>query len=150
MIRKAIAAVLLATALLLWLAQIKPSQPTPAPAPPGGLVLRGLFVSASAAADSQIIAALCDEVAAVIEWDGMQDRPRLTTGAAFDDLRTIARECRMRGESIGARQPRVRDAIAAYMTEKLGTSGGPVGPEARAQWVATLRDVSRAAADATR
>jgi hypothetical protein len=56
----------------------------------------------------------------------------------------------MRGESLGARQPHVRDAIHKFLDDAVGTSGGPVTPESRAAWVSAYRDLSEAAAEAVR
>lgn len=125
-------------------------SPQPAPPAPGGFRLAGLFVGPTASADAATIACLCDSLAEVIEYDGEQPEPRLKTGAAFDDLRISARELRLRGESIGARQPRARDAIEKFLTDRLGTDGGPVSPEKRSAWVASFRDIARAADDAAR
>lgn len=125
------------------------SVPTPAP-PAGDLVLTGRFVGPTAAADAATVSALSEELASEIEWDGMQSDPLLKTGVAFDELRTRARELRLRGESIGARQPQVRDAIHGYLDRTVGVSGGPVSSEQRATWVAALREIGRAASDAAR
>ena len=95
------------------------------------------------------MSALCAELADCIEYDGSHDQ-RLKTGVAFDELRIAAREMRCRGESIGARQPAVRDAVHKFLDDAVGSSGGPVTPESRAAWVAALRDLSRAAADVTK
>ena len=127
----------------------KPS-PGPAPAPVVGLDLRGRFVGPDAAADAALTAALLEELAGQIEWDGQQTEPRLRTGAAFDDLRRAARELRCRGVSLGARQPAVRDEIKRFLDAEAGTEGGPVDAAARAKWVRAYRAVSQAAAEATR
>ena len=95
------------------------------------------------------MSALCGELADCIEYDGSHDQ-RLKTGVAFDELRIAARELRCKGESIGARQPQVRDAVHKFLDDAVGSSGGPVTPESRAAWVSALRDLSRAAADVTR
>jgi hypothetical protein len=124
--------------------------PAPGPAPVVGLDLRGRFVGPDAAADAATTAALLEELAGEIEWDGSQTEPRLKTGAAFDDLRRAARELRCRGVSLGARQPAVRDAIKTYLDAEAGTEGGPVDAAARARWVRAYRAVSQAAAEATR
>jgi hypothetical protein len=124
--------------------------PAPGPAPVIGLDLRGRFVGPDAAADAATTAALLEELAGQIEWDGSQTEPRLRTGAAFDDLRRVARELRTRGVSLGARQPAVRDAIKAFLDQEAGTEGGPVDAAARANWVRAYRAVSAAAAEATR
>lgn len=147
--RQAMAAALLALALVSWLGQAR--EQAPSPAPDGGpLVLRGLFRGPSAAEDAATIAALTEELAAEIEWDGMQTEPLLKTGIAVDTLRDRARELRCRGVSIGARQPQARDAIAAYLEQAVGKSGGPISPEQRARWITAFRDIARAAADVTR
>jgi hypothetical protein len=124
--------------------------PAPAPAPVVGLDLRGRFVGPDAAADAATTAALLEELAGQIEWDGQQSEPRMKTGAAFDDLRRAARELRTRGVSLGARQPAVRDAIKAFLDAEAGTEGGPVDAASRAKWVRAYRAVSAAAAEATR
>jgi hypothetical protein len=124
--------------------------PAPVPAPVVGLDLRGRFVGPDAAADAATTAALLEELAGQIEWDGQQQEPRLKTGAAFDDLRRAARELRTRGVSLGARQPAVRDSIKAFLDSEAGTEGGPVDAASRAKWVRAYRAVSAAAAEATR
>jgi hypothetical protein len=115
-----------------------------------GLDLRGRFVGPDAATDAATTAALLEELAGQIEWDGQQAEPRLRTGAAFDDLRRAARELRTRGVSLGARQPAVRDEIKRFIDQEAGTEGGPVDAAARAKWVRAYRAVSAAAAEATR
>jgi hypothetical protein len=124
--------------------------PAPGPAPVVGLDLRGRFVGPDAAADAATTAALLEELAGQIEWDGSQAEPRLRTGAAFDDLRRAARELRTRGVSLGARQPAVRDEIKRFLDSEAGTEGGPVDAAARAKWVKAYRAVSAAAGEATR
>lgn len=126
-------------------------KPVPVPEPdPGAVSLRGKFVGTKAAEDAQMLAALLAELADCIERDGTLVDPRLKTGIAFDDLRIAAREARMRGESLGARQPAVKEAIHSYLEKVVGTSGGPVTPESRRAWVSAFRDLSDAAAEATR
>ena len=139
-------------AALLWMhLQDKPAPaPAPGPAPVVGLDLRGRFVGPDASQDAATTAALLEELAGQIEWDGSQAEPRLKTGAAFDDLRRSARELRTRGVSLGARQPAVRDAIKTFLDSEAGTEGGPVDAAARAKWVKAYRAVSAAAAEATR
>lgn len=142
----------LIVAALLWMnLQDRPAPaPAPGPAPVVGLDLRGRFVGPDAAADAGLTAALLEELAAAIEWDGQQAEPRLRTGAAFDDLRRSARELRTRGVSLGARQPAVRDAIKTFLDAEAGTEGGPVDAASRAKWVKAYRAVSQAAAEGTR
>jgi hypothetical protein len=124
--------------------------PAPGPAPVVGLDLRGRFVGPDAAADAATTAALLEELAGQIEWDGQQAEPRMKTGAAFDDLRRAARELRCRGVSLGARQPAVRDEIKRFLDAEAGTEGGPVDAAARAKWVRAYRAVAAAAAEASR
>jgi hypothetical protein len=137
--------------MIAWSLHDRPAPaPAPGPAPVVGLDLRGLFRGEEASQDATTTAALLDELASQIEWDGSQAEPRLRTGAAFDDLRRAARELRTRGVSLGARQPAVRDAIKTFLDSEAGTEGGPVDAAARAKWVRAYRAVSQAAAEATR
>lgn len=117
-----------------------------APQPDGGLVLK--FVGPTAAHDRSVVKHLAGEIADVIEWDGKLDKPRMTAGVHFDDLRTQAREFRCRGERIGSRQQAVNEAVHKYLLEQLGDSGGPVTPEQRQKWVDCYREIERAAGDA--
>jgi hypothetical protein len=122
-------------AVFLAIASQQPEEIPLPPAPAPGLTLTGLFTGPTASDDALIFGELCEQLAEVVRWDGEQEKPRLATGAAIDDLRRLAREYRLDGESVGARQPRAADAIANYMTEKLGTDGGPITPAKRAAWV---------------
>jgi len=139
-------ALVVAAAIAFMPSRLSTPTPQPAPVPPNAFTLRGKFIGPTAAEDSSIMAELCGSLADCIEYDGQHDQ-RLKTGVAFDDLRVAAREMRCRGESIGARQPHVRDAVHKFLDDAVGSSGGPVTPESRAAWVAALRDLSRAAAD---
>lgn len=138
--RKSAAAILLAAAAAT---QYYEPQPDPAPTPDGDLVLK--FAGPTASQDARIVEHLAGEIADVIEWDGKQEKPRLTAGVHFDDLRTQAREFRCRGERIGERQPDVNAAVHKYLDEQLGESGGPVTPEQRQKWVDCYREIERAA-----
>jgi hypothetical protein len=146
---KHVAVVALVVAAAISFMPTRSSVPTPVPIPPDAFSLRGKFVGPTAAEDASTMSALCGELADCIEYDGQHDQ-RLKTGVAFDDLRIAAREMRCKGESIGARQPQVRDAVHKFLDDAVGSSGGPVTPESRAAWVSALRDLSRAAADVTR
>ena len=142
------AAVLLMAAIVLmpW----GSGEAEPDAVPSGPLVLVGQFVGPSASNDAATVAGLTQELADEIEWDGTLSQPLFSTGVAVDDLRRRARELRCRGQSIGERQPAARDLIAAYLESKVGTSGGPLTPEQRSAWVSTLRDIGKAADDASR
>ena len=145
----AVVALLAAAAIAFLPSRSVAPTPQPAPAPPDAFTLRGKFIGPTAAEDASTMSALCGELAECIDYDGSHDQ-RLKTGVAFDELRIAAREMRCRGESIGARQPQVRDAVHKFLDDAVGSSGGPVTPESRAAWVAALRDLSRAAADVTK
>lgn len=138
-------------AVLAWqyqsASQIDDGRPTPVPGAVGELDLTGLFTGPTAAEDAAALAALCEELACAVEYDGEQNKPRLTTGWAVADLRAAARDIRLKGETFGERQPKVRDAVKAYLDrpEVLGKNGGPLGPKDRSRWVAAFRDIARAA-----
>jgi hypothetical protein len=146
---KHVAVVALLVAAAIAFMPSRSSTPTPQPVPPDAFTLRGKFIGVTAAEDASTMSALCGELAECIDYDGKHDQ-RLKTGVAFDELRVAAREMRCRGESIGARQPAVRDAVHKFLDDAVGSSGGPVTPESRAAWVSALRDLSRAAADVTK
>lgn len=149
--RKKAAAAVLLVAAAVYAYRPESDQPSPpVPAPPDAFTLRGKFSGPTAADDASMLSALLAELADCIERDGTLTEPRLRTGVAFDDLRIAAREARMRGESLGARQPQVKDAIHKFLDDAVGPSGGPVTPERRAAWVTAYRDLSEAAAEAVR
>lgn len=125
-------------------------KPTPAPPDPAGFTLRGKFVGPTAAEDAATTAALCNELAAEIEWDAMQPEPLIKTGVAFDELRIRTRLLLCRGKSLGERHPLARQAIEDYLNQVAGTSGGPLTPQAKAAWVSAYREVGRAAEAAIR
>lgn len=140
-IRKPAAAVLIAAAVAT---QYYEQAPEPAPPPtPGGLVLK--FQGPTASQDARIVEHLTAEIADVIELDGKCEKPRMSAGVHFDDLRTQAREFRCRGERIGERQPEVNAAVHKYLDDQLGESGGPVTPEQRQKWIDAYREISKAA-----
>lgn len=129
-------------AALAWYLHSPETPPGPAPSE---LILKGLFVGPTASQDAAIVSALAGELAEEIEYDGAQSEPALKTGLQLDYLRTRARDLRCRGDSIGDRHPRVREAIKDYLEQELGTSGGPITPELRAKWVDAYRTVSESA-----
>jgi hypothetical protein len=142
-----------AFAAVAAVSMLSPQTRAPSPQPgPTSLVLEGKFFGPTAAEDAANIAAITDELARIIEWDGQatEDHPDawLKTAVQFDELRIAAREGRMRGQSIGERQPKVRDEIRHYLDEAVGISGGPVSPEQRAKWVDAFLTISGAASRA--
>lgn len=146
--RHVIGAALIAALAWQWSSGSRDAEPPPPPS--AQLVLRGKFSpTPTAASDAAKLAALFGELADEVEWDASQPDPLIKSGVAFDDLRVRAFDLRLRGESIGQRHPRVRDAIKAYLDATAGTSGRPLTPEQRAAWVAAYREVARAAAEAT-
>ena len=136
---------LLAAAAVVFFATGRESAPPAPPAPVAEIDLTGAFRGPTAAEDAMLVASMADEVGGVIEWDGRQAEPKLTTGKALDQLRTRTREFLCRGESLGERHPRMRQIVADYLETKLGVAGGTITPEQRAAWVAAYREVSRAA-----
>jgi hypothetical protein len=147
-IRHIIALVLFGMGLLSAMAGKQ--SPTPVPVD-GDIVLAGKFAGPTASADAAVTAGMFSELADEIEYDSQRaGGPHLATGVAFDELRTRAFDLRCKGVKIGDRQPRARAAIKAYLDAKVGVSGGPVSPEQRAAWVAALREIGRAAGDASR
>lgn len=144
--RQMIAVGLMFAAYQLYLKQ----DTAPQPDNPAGLNLKGKFVGPDAAEDAAALSGLASELANEIEWDGLQDNPFLQTGVDLDTLRTRAREIRCRGESLGEKHPKVRTAVSTYLNETVGTSGGPISPAERANWVEAYRQIAGAAANASR
>lgn len=145
----AVGLVILALLLMPRASSDKVPQPDEAAGP---LVLTGEFLGPTASEDASLVGALCSELADEIEFDSAQpESERLyRTGVAVDELRKAARILRCRGLSIGDRQPKARDTIAAYLDSKVGTDGGPLTPEQRSAWVTAYRDIGRAATDASK
>lgn len=121
--------------------EVKPNNPV-------AINIGPLLQGDTAASDCALIAAMCEEVAEVIEWDGMQDDPLLSTGTALDAFRTRTRRFLCRGESIGDRQPAVRDAVAGYLDEELGSDGGEISQVQRAKWVRAYKEIAESARNA--
>lgn len=145
----AVAALLVAAAISFIPLRSSNPVPSPAPIPPDAFSLRGTFTGETASQDALTISEMCAALADCIEYDGNNEK-RLKSGAAFDDLRIAAREMRCKGESIGARQPQARDAIHKFLDDSVGSSGGPVTEQDRAEWVAAFRDIARAAANVSK
>lgn len=121
------------------------TQPMPAPTPPLEIDLTAAFQGPRAADDAALLSEMASAVAEMIEWDGKQPEPLLTTARSLDQLRTRTREFLCKGESIGERNPKVRQIVGDFLESHLGTGGGAITPEQRASWVSAYREVSRAA-----
>ena len=135
--------------LLAWnLGRNSALKPEPVPVPTSGLVLKGQFIGPAASQDASMLSALCDELAIELEEDGRRTSPWYTTGIQVEHLRSSAREARLRGESLGSRQPHVKKLVGDYMTQKLGVNPGELTN--RSEWVACFRDIARACADAAK
>jgi hypothetical protein len=142
MTRQTIAAALLAAAGVAWFASRPPAPAPDEPPAPAGLVLS--WSGPTADADRATMGGICAGLADAIEHDGTLTAPRITTGTQVEELRVAAREGRMRGESIGARQPAARQAIGDYLNREAGKSGGPLDAESRRRWVSAFRGVAAA------
>jgi hypothetical protein len=147
--RKILGIALLVAAAAIWFFQGRGGVPPPAPIETE-IPLRGKFVGPTAAEDAISLAAMCDEIALQIEWDGMQEAPLFKTGVSLDALRIRTRTLLMKGESFWDRQPQACEAIGVYLVDKLGISGGQLSPSQRVAWVAAYREIARAAEDAAR
>lgn len=136
---------IVAVGLVFAAVAVNSIETKPVPQPDHGLVLRGLFAGPTALSDARTVQYLSGEIADCIEIDGKSEKPRLSAGVHFDELRTAARAFRCRGESIGERQPAVSQAVGKFLDATVGNSGGPVTAEQRAKWVAAYREIERAA-----
>lgn len=135
----------LLVALAVYLSE-KDSSPAPGPDPaPIGLSLVACFQGEDAARDAATVAAMADEIASVIEWDGKKEQPLMTTGFAIDQMRTRTREMLCRGVSLGEKHPLVCEAVSAFLDQRVGNSGGVLTGEDRKNWISAYRDIARAA-----
>jgi hypothetical protein len=139
--RQTIAAALLAAAGVAWFAS-QPPAPGPDAAPDSPIRLE--WVGPTAAADRATMGHLCSAIADALEDDGRRAEPRVRSGTQLEELRVAARDLRMRGESIGERQPAARQAIGDYLDREAGKSGGPLDADSRRRWVQAFRGVAAA------
>lgn len=138
------ALMLVAAAALYWWAGGRQSPPPPPP-PAAEIDLTSAFSGPTAGEDASSLAAMCEAVADMIEWDGAQPEPLLSTGKALDQLRTRTRQFQFRGQSLGDRHPKMRQIVGDFLAAHLGSDGGKVTVEQRAQWVSTYREIAKAA-----
>jgi hypothetical protein len=136
--RHALAAMLALAAGVTWFAG---GSAPPAPAPAGPLTL--VWVGTTADTDRRTMGTLCAALADAIEHDGTRSEPRIRSGTQVEELRTVAREGRTGGVSIGERQPEARRAIGEYLDREAGKSGGPLDAAARGRWVTAFRGVAQ-------
>lgn len=138
--------------LIYWSAQPE-VPPTPGPTPVAGPDLltpfRASHHPAQAREHAQAFAAICGDLADVLDFDARQEKPRIKTGVQIDDLRMSVREMQMRGWSFGATYPQLGPAIDAYMRTAVGTSGGALTPEQKQQWIAAFRVLEQSASYAS-
>lgn len=144
-------AILLLVALYVVRGQGCQVTPLPSPSPPPADAPNLVEAFATnnnrteAIEHARSFAALCDELASCLEYDGSLTTPRLRTGVAFDDLRRAAREAHFRGKSLRGTYPGLATALNDYFTAKVGTSGNAVHPEQRRKWVEAFRATADAA-----
>ena len=141
MSRAILAAGLGIAAVISWLGQ---SSPFPSPAPGPDAPFAVSFVGPTADADRLTMGTLCASLADALERDGERPEPRVKSGTQVEELRTLARDGRTRGVSIGERQPEARRAIGDYLDREAGKSGGPLDADSRAKWVKAFRGVAAA------
>ena len=138
--RHILAAGLGLAALISWVG----SSPSPSPAPGPDAPFAVSFVGPTAAEDRALMGHLCASLADAIEQDGKRPEPRVRSGLQVEELRTVAREGRTAGVSIGDRQPDARRAIGDYLDREAGKSGGPLDAAGRDRWVKAFRGVAAA------
>ena len=134
------AALLAAAAGMAWLASQPGTVPDAAPDSP----IRLEWSGPTAAADRATMGHLCAGLADALEHDGSRSEPKIRSGTQLEELRVTARDGRMRGVSIGDRQPAARQAIGDYLDREAGKSGGPLDADGRQRWVKAFRGVAAA------
>lgn len=121
-----------------------------APQPPAGPDLRKAFAAndnrAEAAAHARTFAAICGSVADYLEYDGTREQPLIKTGVQVDEFRRALRQTRTRGWSFLAKYPDLGRSLEDFLTQQLGTSGGPIDKAQRDKWVSVMRQVQACAA----
>jgi hypothetical protein len=144
-----ILAALVSGAILAAAVEFAPRS-APAPAPAGGLDLRGKFIGPQAAEDAAAFAGLCHGIAEALSSDGGKATPRITTGVQIEDVRVAAAEGRFLPRSLSREQPHAAAAAGRYLDSVVGTSGGPLDATTRARWVEAFKALATAAEEAVR
>ncbi len=124
--------------------------PDPKPEPKSEVDLSGCFIGPDAAKDAAIVACLCDELAACIDYDSKQENPVLTTGVALDELRVRARSLRCHGESLSQKHPQLGKRVGDYLDKQIGNAGGPINRQQVQRWVHAYKEIAKAATSAIR
>jgi hypothetical protein len=124
---------------------VHPTPPLPAGAPDLTPVFAKSDHRSQAREHAMAFSAICNRVAAVIEYDGATKSPRIVNGVQADDFRRALREYRMDGWSFLRAYPDLGPAVEGHLTHALGTSGKPLDTEARAKWVTAMRQLSAGA-----
>lgn len=122
---------------------IAPSQP-----PAGPDLVKAFSTNddrGEAMAHAHVFATLCESIANCIEYDGKQPKPRITTGVQLDDLRLTMRQMRMGGWSFLTKYPELKDSVEKFLTDEVGTSGGPINETQRGKWVSAMRKLQACA-----
>lgn len=123
-------------------------QPTPHYKPVNELtvsMINAFRTSPNGHAHALEFAAILEAIADRIEWDGQRENPRLKTGVQIDDFSRLLREFETMGWSFLRDYPAIKGIVKKELDQSVGVSGGPITPERRAKWVASLRKLSDAA-----
>lgn len=127
------------------------SSTTPAIAPQPDLL--SVFNSnpdrAQAKADCLAFGTLCDAMANVWEFDGQAKTPRLSRQSHLAELRQVAREYRLGGQSLAAKYPALPGVLDRFLGDVIpsgkGTGAVEVTSEVRARWVESHRKLAESA-----
>ncbi|MEW4452115.1 hypothetical protein AB1L30_05455 [Bremerella sp. JC817] len=122
---------------------------TPPPINPGGPDLLTVFSQSDqpqqAAADACEFGCLCESIAEMIDFDGHQTEPQLSTGQQLDNFRKLSRFYQLHGASYAQRYPALADVAGSYLQNELGNDGGKIEPARRARWIAAYRTLATSA-----
>lgn len=144
----------------VWAAsQYWPTTPNPEPLPHSHSidlvsVFRTNGNTSEARHHAKSFAAICDAVAQVIEDDAKavtpdgKTAPRLNTGRQLETLRTLTRHFAMRGFAFSSRYPTLAPTLDKWLTERLGTSAGPITADQRRKWIEAFRELAEASREA--
>lgn len=80
-----------------------------------------------------------------IEYDLSKKERRFTTGVQIDDFRIALREYRMGGWSFMSKYPGVAAETEKWMTDRVGTGGGPLTDDDVKEWIKATRTAAACA-----